>query len=61
MRPPLPGMLLTMMLANCVRVVELALDVDGVLEALVLAAAGGVPTWPAVTDWLCDWMTLITS
>ena len=24
-------------------------------------SAGGVPAWPAVTDWLCDCTTLITS
>ena len=23
--------------------------------------AGGVPTWPAVTGWLCSWMTRLTS
>ena len=23
--------------------------------------AGGAPTWPAVTSWLCCWMTLMTS
>ena len=60
MRPPLP----------CADLTTISPNSSGVLSRPWMSTvnwkswplgAGGAPTWPVVTGWLCSWMVLLTS
>ena len=58
--PPLALSILTMMLANSAGSASRPSTLTVYWKSWP-AGAGGVPTWPAVTCWLCCWIALITS
>ena len=58
--PPLALSTLTMMLPNSAGSVSRPSTLT-VYWKFWPAGAGGAPTWPAVTCWLCCWIALITS